>query len=109
MWNRPTEKELKAIPAFYETEKIPLEEKVIYMHFFLSGSDWFAAEYDPRDQIFFGYVILNNDFAMAEWGYFSLTELCEIKVGGFLEIDRDLYFKPTKAKDIDRIRAAWEG
>ena len=105
MWNKPTEKQLSRIPAFYLTENISLKEKMIYMHFFLGGCDWYAAEYSPEEQLFFGFAILNNDYEMAEWGYFSLKELCEIKVS-FVEVDRDLHFEPTKAKDIENIRKA---
>ena len=109
MWNKPTSEELSKIPGLYSAEHIPLMEKVIYMHFFLGGCDWYASEYDPEERLFFGFAILNNDFEMAEWGYFSLEELSDIKVQ-FLEIDRDLHFTPTKAIDIENIRRAqgWE-
>jgi len=33
MWNKPTVKQLSKIPKFYSTEKVPLKEKMIYMHF----------------------------------------------------------------------------
>lgn len=105
MWNKPTEKQLSKIPAFYSTEEVPLKEKIIHMHFFIGGCDWYAAEYDPEEQIFFGFAILNNDYDMAEWGYFSLQELSELKVK-FLEVDRDLHFTPTQAKNIEKIRKA---
>jgi hypothetical protein len=75
------------------------------MHFFLGGCDWYACEYDIKDQLFFGFVILNDDYEMAEWGYFSFKELCELKVS-FLEVDRDLHFPPTKAKEIEKIKKA---
>lgn len=105
MWNNPTDKQLSKIPAFYTTEHIPLKEKMIHMHFFLGGCDWYAAEYDPKKQLFFGFAVLNNDYDMAEWGYFSLKELCELRVK-FLEVDRDLYFTQRKAKDVEKIRKA---
>ena len=109
MWNKPTTEELSKIPGLYSSEHIPLKEKVIYMHFFIGGCDWYAAEYDPQDKLFFGFAILNDDLEMAEWGYFSLDELSDIKIQ-FLEIDRDLHFAPTKAIDIENIRRAqgWE-
>ncbi|UCH12968.1 MAG: DUF2958 domain-containing protein, partial [Candidatus Omnitrophota bacterium] len=72
---------------------------MIHMHFFIGGCDWYAAEYDRASQTFFGFAILNNDYDMAEWGYFSLQELCDLKVK-FLEVDRDLYWIPTQAKNI---------
>ena len=109
MWNKPTTEELSKIPGLYSSEHIPLKEKVIYMHFFIGGCDWYAAEYDPQDKLFFGFAILNDDLEMAEWGYFSLEELSDIKVK-FLEVDRDIHFTPTKAIDIENIRKAqgWE-
>ena len=109
MWNKPTTKELSKIPGLYSAEHVPLKEKVIYVHFFLGGCDWYASEYESKEQLFFGFAILNNDFEMAEWGYFSLEELSDIKVQ-FLEVDRDIHFTPTKAIDIENIRKAqgWE-
>lgn len=109
MWNKPTQQELSKIPALYSSEETPLKEKVIHMHFFIGGCDWYATEYNPEDGLFFGFAILNNDLEMAEWGYFSLQELSEVKVK-FLEIDRDLYWKPVKACEVERIRLAqgWE-
>ncbi len=108
MWNKPTENQLKVLPVFYSTENIPLMEKIIHMHFFLGGCDWYVAEYDKESQNYFGFVILNNDYGMAEWGYFNFIELCELNVE-FLEVDRDLHFTPTKAKNIDKIKRAERG
>lgn len=105
MWNKPGKEELAKLPAFYSTEKVPLKEKIIGMHFFIGGCDWYAAEYNPEEQLFFGFAILNNDYDMAEWGNFSLRELDELKVK-FLEVDRDLHFVPTKAENIEQIRKA---
>ena len=51
MWNKPTEKQLSKIPRLYETESVPIKEKVIHMHFFLGGCDWYIAEHDPEEQI----------------------------------------------------------
>ena len=102
MWNKPSENNLVKLPAFYSTEEVPLKEKIIYMHFFIGGCDWYAAEYSSEEKLFFGFAILNNDLQNAEWGYFSLQELCDLKVK-FLEVDRDLYFTPTQAKNIEKI------
>lgn len=109
MWNKPTQQELSQMPAMYSTEETPLKEKVIHQHFFIGGCDWYATEYSPEDELFFGFAILNGDLEMAEWGYFSLKELAELKVQ-FLEVDRDLYWTPVKAKEVKNIRMAqgWE-
>lgn len=105
MWNEPTEEELKKLPRLYATDKVPAEDKVIGMHFFLGGCDWYAVEYDSQERVFFGLVILNNDLENAEWGYFSFDELRKLKAGPF-EVDRDLYWTPCKAKEVGGIVAA---
>jgi hypothetical protein len=109
MWNKPTNEELAKIPAFYSSEETPLKEKMIHMHFFIGGCDWYAAEYSPEEKCFFGFAILNDDLQNAEWGYFSLDELASLRIK-FLEVDRDLHFTPCKAVEIEKIREAegWE-
>ena len=107
MWNTPTEDRLSRIPRLYETEHIPLQEKLIHLHFFIGGCDWYVAEYDGED-LFWGFAILNDDFQNAEWGYISLSELKSVKVGGWLEIDCVLeeFWKVRKASEIEKIRKA---
>ena len=95
MWNTPTKDQLSNIPRLYETENIPAEEKLIYLHFFFSGCDWFIAEYDG-DDTFFGFAILNSDYEMAEWGYISFAELKSIRIDD-LEIDCETDWTIKKA------------
>jgi len=102
MWNEPSPSDLAKIPKPYSTEKIPLMEKMIYGHFFIGESDWYVAEYNPADRVYFGYAILNQDYQNAEWGYFAHDELAAIRVGG-IEVDRDLHWTPTKAGSIEDI------
>jgi len=94
------------MPRLYETEHVPLKDKLIHLHLFLGGCDWYVAEFDLGD-IFFGFAILNNDYQMAEWGYCSFSELRSIKVGG-LEIDCELeeFWKIRKASEVDKIKIA---
>jgi len=103
MWNEPTKERLERIPKLYETGKINLKDKLIHLHFFIGGCDWYVAEFDGED-MFWGYAILNNDFEMAEWGYFSLKELRNIHLNG-IEIDCELeeYFPIRKASDVNNI------
>ncbi len=89
MWNIPEKSRLDKIPRLYATEHIPLQDKLIYLHFFIGGSNWYVAEFDG-DDLFFGYVVLNGDLSCAEWGYFSFAELKEIRVGGWCEVDCEL-------------------
>lgn len=71
-----------AIRSAIRYRKYPLQDKLIYRHFFIGGRAWYVAEFDG-DDLFFGYVILNGDYQGAEWGYFSFSELKEIKVNGW--------------------------
>jgi len=107
MWNIPTEKRLAKIPKLYETEHDPLKDKLIYLHFFIGGCDWYIAEFD-EDDIFFGFAILNNDLQNAEWGYVSFRELREITIQEWLEIDCELeeIWQIRKASEIEKIRIA---
>lgn len=81
MWNVPSKERLEKIPKLYQTEHISLEDKLIQLHFFIGGCDWYVAEYDG-DDLFWGYAILNDDHQNAEWGYISFGELKEIKIKG---------------------------
>jgi hypothetical protein len=102
MWNEPTKDQLAKLPKLYETEEIPLMDKLIHLHFFIGGCDWYIAEYDGED-LFWGYVDL-NDPEMAEWGYISFQELKEIRFQGGFEIDCEIFDSPQKAGEIDKIR-----
>lgn len=103
MWNEPSKERLNRIPRLYETEKIPVEEKMIYLHFFIGACDWYVAEFDGEDT-FFGYVVLNGDMQNAEWGYFSFSELRDISVQGWCEIDCELEscWRVRVFKDVEK-------
>ena len=104
MWSIPSQERLDRIPRLYDTEDISLKDKIIHLHFFLAGCDWYIAEYDG-DDLFFGYAILNGDMDCAEWGYISFGELKSLKIG-FLEVDCELeeLWGVKKASDIKQIR-----
>ena len=67
--------------GFAKLKKIPLKDKIIHVHFFIGGYDWYIAEYDG-DDLFGGYAILNGDTENAEWGYVSFKELIELNICG---------------------------
>lgn len=104
MWNIPTKKRLDRIPKLYATDMIHASDKRIFLHFFILGCDWYVAEYDG-DDLFFGFAILNEDHINSEWGFFSFSELKEIRVG-HLEINCELekYWKIRKASEIEKIK-----
>ncbi|MCF8074025.1 MAG: hypothetical protein K9K66_10805 [Desulfarculaceae bacterium] len=105
MWNEPSQVRLDAIPRIYETEGVALNDKMIHLHFFLGGCDWYVAEFDGED-IFFGYVILNQDHQNAEWGYFSFKELKAIRIDGFIEVDCETeeHWQVRKASQVRGIK-----
>jgi hypothetical protein len=78
------------IPDLYATDDLPLHP--LNLHYFLGGSDWYLSEYSKAEDIFFGYVILNNDLNNSEWGYVSRPELISLEFPErFLMINLDLY------------------
>ena len=103
MWNEPLPDELKEVPPLYATEERRTRDIEIYMHFFLGRSDWYIAEYDEKDRIFFGYTILNGDLENAEWGFISLDELREVRTRQGFEVDRNLYWNVKKTSEIEKI------
>ena len=86
----------KIIPSLRDQEKLGLSA-IVYIKFFTPDSNWtwYATEFDGVDT-FFGLV----DGFEKELGYFSLSELESIRGPFGLKVERDLYFKPTKLKDI---------
>ncbi|MBM9515242.1 DUF2958 domain-containing protein [Desulfogranum marinum] len=104
MWNQPTAQRLAKIPGLYETESIPLKEKLIHLHFLMGGHDWYVAEYDGRDT-FWGFAILNGDYENAEWGYFSFSELQQLSMHGWIEVDCELedYWQIRPASKVAKI------
>lgn len=101
MWNIPSKEILDSIPRLYETEETSLADKIIHVHFFIGGCDWFIAEYDG-DDLFWGYANLNDDIN-AEWGYISFNDLKSYNIRG-AEIDFDLYWKVRRAKEVPLIK-----
>ena len=98
-----TAKIRKSIPKLYATEGTKAEDKLVYVKYFhpYGEGTWLAFEFDGEDT-FFGAV---NLFGEWELGYFSLSELSEMKakIGGrtfpFQAIERDRYFPVQKYSD----------
>lgn len=94
-------KELRAkLPKLYQTEDIPVEEKIAIAKFFTPDAQWtwYAVEGQEEDDdfTFFGLVYGLEK----EWGYFSLKELESVRGKLGLPIERDKWFTPTKIKDL---------
>ena len=105
MWNEPSKERLAKIPKLYETENTPLKDKLIYIHFFILGCDWYITEYDGKD-LFWGYAVLHCDYVNAEWGYINFSELRKVKIKGWLEVDceTEVTWKIRKASEVKKIK-----
>ena len=100
MWNTPSKEQLDKISRLYSTDFVASGSKRIFMHLFLGDCDWYIAEYDGED-LFYGFVILNGDYQMAEWGYISFQELKSLKIG-YAEIEHDLYWKQRPDREVEK-------
>ena len=69
---------------------------VVYLHYFNPSSDWYITELDKKDKIAFGYVVLNGDVQMSEFGYISLDELNDMSGvrNKMLMPELDYYWSP---------------
>ncbi len=104
MWNIPSQKRLDQIPRIYETESTETKDKLIYLHFFIAGCDWYISEYDGED-LFFGYTILNGDTQNAEWGYISFNELKSVCINSIeIDCESEEYWRIRPASEIDKIQ-----
>lgn len=99
----------KQMPALYAQDGKGANA-IVHAHFFLGGSDWYALEYDGKDE-FFGFVCLNGDTQMAELGYFYRSELESVCVGPLRQrVERDLHWKPkTLAEAKKELYAKYGG
>lgn len=103
-WN-PQEKmdllpdELRAVlPRLYANEEIGMQA-IAPLKFFTPDTNWtwYPTEFDGEDT-FFGLV---SGFEV-ELGYFTLSELEEVRGGLGLPIERDLYFEPTTLEELQK-------
>lgn len=89
---------IQTMPHTYQTEKTDTDDKIVYLHYFMGGSDWYVVEKDklmPQNQAF-GYAILGGDTINAEWGYISILELIQNGV------ELDFYFTPVKFLEVKK-------
>ena len=86
----------ETLPLLYANEEIGLQAQALVKYFTPDSNwTWYGSEFDGED-IFFGLVI---GFA-AEFGYFSLSELENVKGPMGLPIERDLHFEPKSLREL---------
>lgn len=113
MWNsKAFDKAVKALPALYGTEEIKAQDKIMGVHCFIGGSDWWFCEARVEEGLLYGFACLNEDWQNAEWGYSSIEELksargnmeiCGEVATGSVHIDFDLHWTPTRFADIPKV------
>lgn len=79
-------KDLSELPADGAQDGMG-KKAIVHAHYFTGASDWWITEWDGKDGMF-GYVVLNGDVQMSEFGYISVSEITSIK-----EIELDFYWK----------------
>ena len=91
---------LKKLPPLYSqpAHDDPEQEMVFHVKLFTPWTDWtwYIAEYDPKDDIAWGYVIgLEKEF-----GTFSIEEIRNLKGPFGLKVEREKWFESTKEKEL---------
>src|ERR1035441_7366244 len=111
----PPRKVLAKIPALYATEEIPFEDKVIHLHYFSAGTDYYIAElsFEPGEDgqsgrwLGFGYARLANQPEGAEWGLIDITALEAVKArsrqGLPVLVERDKWFEAQAFSAITEV------
>jgi hypothetical protein len=86
----------RSLPPLYSQENKG-GDAIAYVKFFTPDSNWtwYATEFDGKD-LFFGLVHGHEK----ELGYFSLTELSQVRGSWGLPIERDRHFPPTKLSEL---------
>jgi hypothetical protein len=86
------------------------DDAIVHAHYFVGSCDWWVTEYDPDDDLAFGFVNL-GDPGNAELGYISLAELeavrAPIRLNGrrldaVLPVEFDAYWEPVTIGEIKR-------
>jgi len=74
----------------------------------IGQATWYALEYNPDDNVCFGYV-KGLTHGGDEFGYFSIDELESVKLPMNLSIERDIYFseKPL-AEEVPELMEFYE-
>ena len=76
-----------------------ISDPIIVAKFFnpCGSQTWYASEYDQQTGVCFGYV---TGMYFDEWGRFSVHELEALKLPYGLGIERDIFFKETRFKQL---------
>lgn len=107
----------ESFPDLYTSEEVKAGDKQVVARFFLGSSQWWLVEADLSTGVAFGYVVLSDNLVDAEWGYFSLNELEDLRIvkpqpsgeGVFVWlVERDKEWVSSSAREVLPVSAwAW--
>ena len=102
-----TKEVLKKLPKLYEQDGKG-DEALAFVKFFTpdGGWTWYATEGEPikdekGNEIDFEFFGLVKGFE-SELGYFRLSELQKIRGQLGLPVERDMFFKPTPLRELNK-------
>ena len=77
------------------------KNQVVYLHYFMGGSDFYITELDKESLMGFGYVIQNGDTQMSELGSIYIPELTDKTLGNALmNMNIDQNFSPKTLNQV---------
>lgn len=88
----------KQVPRLYEQENV--EDPIVHIKYFTPDANWYwlTTEVDEDGDVMFGLVYGFEK----EWGYYSLTELKQVRGALGLPVERDLYYEPRPVSEVSR-------
>jgi hypothetical protein len=95
--SRPAE----STPLLREQDELG-ENALVYAHYFLpgTGADWYVTEYDPIEDIIFGWAEVVPE--CGEWGYTSMSELEQISLPMKIRVGNEILIsKYTMKVELD--------
>ena len=69
------------------------KQAVVYAHYFKGSSDWWITEYNPKEHMAYGYVILNGDSQFGEFGNIYLPDVTATSV------ELDFHWQPVTVQE----------
>lgn len=94
---KAVEKKLAKYPLYSQDGKV--KDAVVVCKFFLQGYTWYVLEAEKADDDYEFFGITVGQFT--EFGYFTLSQLKNVRGKWGLGVERDRGFKPTKVKDLN--------
>jgi hypothetical protein len=95
---------INVVNAYQEIPKLYKQDgkgknAVCYLHYFVGGTDWYITEWDRANE-FYGFVVLNGDWQMAEFGYIPKEYLIDNDLSPLNKPQLDFYWKYKTINEI---------